>query len=230
MRHTLILILLTLQLGARDLIIATIDSNDTEVIINTAIIREAYRSLDRNIFLKYYPPERALLHSNQGEADAELFRLPIIEHTYTNLIRVPVPLGTILFYVMTADSTLNVSSWDEIKKRRVVILRGVKHLQMRTEGMKRTQVPNEAQAFFLLQNQRADIYIGANPKVSLLKANASEIYIHPTPIETLHLYHYLHKKNSSLVKPLEKTLIKMQQTGRIQHIRDSVLDSLPQLE
>lgn len=228
MRALFILLLLNVFITAREVIFTTIDSTDTEVVVNTIILREAYRSLGMDLQLKYYPPERSLLHSNQGDVDGELFRLPVIENKYTNLKRVDVPLGTIDFYVVVADTALTIQDWSDIGNKRVIILRGIKHLQLRTEGMKVTQVSSERKAFYLLQNGRADMYIGVNPRVSLKRAKVEDLYIKYPPIETLTKYHYLHKKNTHLIKPIKAVLEEMLHSGRLQEIRDSVLQSIPQ--
>lgn len=230
MKELLIIILLFSVASARELVFATIDSTDVEVKINTAIMREAYRNLEIEISLKHYPPERALLLSDQGEFDGELFRLPVIEERYKNLVRVNVPLGYIHFCVVSADSSMKITSWNDIGEKRVAILRGIKHLQMRTEGMKRTQVDDEANAYKLLQNGRADIYIGVNQDIRLKEYSADNLFIIKPPIETLSQYHYLHRSNSDLKKPVEDVLNTMQKSGRFDAIRLMIIDSLKKSE
>lgn len=144
MKVLLLLLSLLQLLSARELVLATGDSVGFNVQLSKAILTEAYRSLGITITVKYYPWERSLLYSNGGTHDGEVFRLPIIEKDYPNLVRVGVPVSEIRFYVVRTDSSDTLLTWEEIGDKRVSFQRGIKYLQKKCAHMKRTEVATES--------------------------------------------------------------------------------------
>ena len=78
------------------------------------IIEEAYRRIGVPIVFENLPGERALINTNDGKTDAELFRIDNINQRNPNLIKVPV---SYIPNEVSAFSKLDIEidCWESIK-------------------------------------------------------------------------------------------------------------------
>ena len=92
------------------------------------IYTEAFRRLGWNLVYKQYPSGRSAQYSNSGLVDGEMARVYSFNSKYPNLIRVDEPLEKIRFVAITADPSLTLQGWEDLKKRnfRINYRRGVK--------------------------------------------------------------------------------------------------------
>lgn len=221
-KTAVIFTLLIAQLFSKDYTISTGDTSSIDVKMNKIIMSEAYKAVGITPQYKQIPFARSINMTQDGSYDAELFRNPIIEKSHPNLIRVNVPLRSIPIYVAATDSSNLINSWDEIGDRRVIILRGVKYVKKKTEGMRVTEVNTWKHGLFILENHRADIALLTMP---LQVSDSSKLIVMKEPLDIIETYHYLNEENRHLKERLENQLIHMRENGRVRFIQDSVIQS-----
>jgi ABC-type amino acid transport substrate-binding protein len=212
----------------KTLVISGIDSN-IEGTAAKQILTEAYQRLGITIVLKTFPAERALLISNSGvESDGELLRISGLGKDYPNLVVVPVAIVKTDVMAFVKKTEFKVSGWQSLAPYRIGIRLGVKFAENGTRGMNTQVVPTDEQNFMKLEENRVDVVV-ANRLTGFRILKEDQLRdIHPLepPIEQVQFFHYLHKKNSSLVPKIKKILEEMEAEGRIQAIFDGVFASV----
>jgi len=188
--------------------------------ISANVMRDAYRRLDISVEIKELPARRSIAMANTGAVDGELSRVSGLEKNFTSLIPVKVPVNFIEGMVLSKDKPIKVNGWDSIKGLKIAIRRGVVFSERGTKGMD-VQVLNSWNSIIsALQTGRADVVVVPRTIATqiLKKYQSLNIITNEPPIISLPLFHYLHKKHSSMVPRLEKVLKKMQAEGAIMNI------------
>lgn len=215
---------LTISLSAADV------SNKTHFIITQvikgplgeegkSILKKAYSKLGYTVEFKFLPSERALLATNKGLTDGEMFRIKGIDSKYKNLIPIPIPY-------MSADNVLfvnkvwdkDIKSWKDLKS----IIKSEYDLALRI-GLKKAEyqlnqlkipyvgVPSTTNAINMLSDGKVKIVYEdkLTGLESIKNQNITNIkYLEPAFDKVL-LYHYIHKSNAFLVPELTKVLSDM---------------------
>ena len=196
--------------------------------IGMDVLRKAYSKLGIKIKYRPLPGERALRVANSGKVDGEVFRIANVQKRYKNLIQVPTQINTLPAVAYTKNKEIKIDGWASLKPYRIGIQVGIKFAERGTRAMNPTRVDTNEQLFKMLDSGRIDIAIAAqtNGLKAIKKIKAKQIYSLAPPIDEFPLYHYLHKKNSHLVKKLNAILIKMTQQGEVKAIRDRYLKKL----
>ncbi len=152
-----------------------------------------------------------------------------MDKEYKNLIMVPHPVDFGEAMVFTKNKVFPVNGWDSLKPYKIGILRGNKFAEKGTEGMNRLPANTIEQLFEMLDAERADIIVLLrwNGSTTLKKMNLTGIRVLEPPVETMPLYHYLHKKNERLVPKVAAALKEMEKEGLIQKIREQAQADAP---
>jgi polar amino acid transport system substrate-binding protein len=177
------------------------------------LLKQAYQKLNIPISFIYLPGERSLTLSNSGKLDGEVARLAGIEKTYPNLIRVNVPLQTVILYAYTKNPAITVSDSQSLKPYRIAYLRGVKSIEKQFSGFNLEAITTIQQAFTMLAHNRVDIVItgdaaGATGNLPLAQMGIKKLM---PPVYQFSIYHYLNKKHQELIPELETTLAEIVQ-------------------
>jgi len=188
--------------------------------ISESVVREAYNRMGISISIKQLPGRRAIAMANAGTFDGEVSRIANIEKKFTSLIPIKIPINFIEGMVLSKDNPIHIDNWESIKHYKIAIRRGVLFSKKGTEGMNVQVLNNWKSMLRALDTGRADVII--MPRTVALKTlndgKSPNVIINEPPIVILPLYHYLHKKRSSLIPQLESTLKKMQTDGTINRI------------
>ena len=190
-------------------------------LISAEVVTEAYRRIGIDIKVEEYPAKRALLYSNEGRTDGELQRIGGIESEYPNLIPIPVPINKMEGMIHTKHLNFEVKGWESLKPYRIGIRRGIKYAEQGTRGMNPIVANSDNELFDILNNDIVELVIIAWTNVLMMRAEGEGDGIRTLepPIESLPLYHYVHKKHQHLVSRLTKTLQEMENEGFIQGVR-----------
>lgn len=177
------------------------------------VVQKLYEGLGHQVKIQELPSRRALVDSNDGKYDGELVRIKGTEQKYPNLIPIPTPIMQSKTVVITLQgSSISPKHWSELQGYRIAIPAGVQLLENRaTEyGIQNVKVMNAQSILRMLQYKRIDLTI---MPISMAKQypELKQLRIVSPAIETVNLYHYVHKKNSHLVKALDKELQKVKQ-------------------
>jgi len=193
--------------------------------VGERVLTEAYEKIGRSISVKHLPAERALMMSNHGDVDGEVNRVAAISSQYPNLVMVPVPVSTVEGVVFTKDKNISISGWDSLKPHKIGIRRGTKFAETGTAGMKVQAVATNNQLFKILDADRVIVSVVArlDGLEEITKLNLNNVVALEPPLTTIELYHFLHKKNESLLPEIKTALEEMASSGRIQAIKEEIL-------
>jgi polar amino acid transport system substrate-binding protein len=213
---------------AQEKIILTRVRGSSDTHAGAAVVKEAYRRLGMDI--KVYPLQGkvALEASNSGKVDGEVQRIDGIDRKFTNLVQVPIPVNYLQGAAFSKDYHFPIKGWFSLQPYRIGIVRGIIFAEQGTQGMDVKIAENYAALVALLEKGEVDLAVmpRINGQVAIKKHNSKDIKELQGVLETLFLYHYLHKKNERLVPQLEKILKRMLLDGTTRKIRKSVYDGL----
>lgn len=209
----------------KTLVLSTMNADITK--ISALVLKEAYGSLGISIKIKILPAERALVSANMGIYDGEVSRIKGVNTKYSNLVLINVPINYVEFIVFTTKK-LKINNLESIRPYRIGILRGIKIAEKKTKGMNRILNSSIRIMFSNLIKDHLDLCLVSKVDGLIEKKNGNfkSIHILGEPLFKSGLYHYLHKKNKSLVLAIKKELIKMQKKGRIKRIRNNYIKKI----
>lgn len=198
-------------------------------VIAERVLKEAYGRLGIDIRVSGRPAQRAIHDANSGAVDGELYRIKDVHLKYPNLLMVPVPVGIMEGVGITTRSDLSMKGWEDLSVPRVCIRNGVKFAEKGVGNRQVTVVNSNNQLFSMLGKQRCSVIVIArltSITLTLEFAKRHKTSLYQSVLQVYPLYHYLHKKNASLVPLLAKVLLEMETEGRIQAIREAYIAEL----
>ncbi len=91
--------------------------------------------------------------------------------------------------------------------------------------METYKVPDYGNLFRMLNNARVDIAISPrlNGRYQIKVLGITGIHELSPPVQKFELFHYLHKKNASLVSKLSVVLSDMRNSGELERLRNHVV-------
>ncbi|MBT5631776.1 MAG: transporter substrate-binding domain-containing protein [Nitrospina sp.] len=213
---------------ASDSVVISVVDGSADAHAGIAVLREAYKRIDYNVEIKPFSGKEALEQSNAGKVDAELQRIDGIGRGFSNLIQVPIPINYIQGAVFTKSVTFPVTGWYSLKPYRIGIVKGILFAKEGTKGMNVVVASSYEAAMRMLD--KGEIDIAVMPRISALLEmklqNYTDIKMLGGILETMFLYHYVHRKNAALVPKLEKELKQMILNGTTQQLRQDAYDRL----
>jgi ABC-type amino acid transport substrate-binding protein len=169
--------------------------------------------------------------STSGKVDGEVHRIWEIGDKYPTLRRVPTPINFIeTVGFVRKDSNFEIEKCEDLKPYRVAIVRGIKHTEICSEGVKTLSVSNDGESMMrFLEMGRADIVLdaGFNGLIQLKKSGLeSSIKPLPKALGKSLLYAYVHEKHIGLIPKLDSELQKMVKSGEMSAIREKVMQEV----
>ncbi|MDM8538680.1 transporter substrate-binding domain-containing protein, partial [Desulfobacterales bacterium HSG17] len=190
-------------------------------VIGAEILKRAYQKLGISIRIDILPGKRALAASSKGVIDGEVHRIYQIGEDYPTLIRVPTPINYIEPSVFSKNKKFMVTDCAALKDYKIARVRGIRHAELCTEGMKQVQVVSSSNELMLfLEAERADVGITAkiNGLLQLKKLNIDSVFPLSPPLSRMLVYHYLHWKHNELVPKIDKVFKSMEESGELERI------------
>ena len=222
-------LLLTKMLNAEPILIFAQIKDTPDQIVGAEILKVAYSKIGISIKMVEMPGKRALRESSEGRVDGEVHRIIEIADSYPTLIRVPTPINYIEPSAFSKKYNFKITGCTALKNYRIGIVRGIKHAELCTKGMKNIQVfTYSTKMMELLDANRFDIAITAKFNGLFLSKKLNMKSIHPLtpPLSRLMVYHYLHKKHKKIASKLDKVLIEMKESGELEMIREKAIKIL----
>ncbi len=186
-----------------------------------AILEKAYNKIGEDVSFKLLPGERAISDSNDGVTDGEAHRVNNIQKKYPNLLKIPTSYITAENVVFSKSLSIHITGYESLKPYRIGFNIGLKIAEESTKGFPYLNlVTKEEQAFLMLNSNRVDLVIAErfsglrHLKILGLK----EIKILDDPVNKVQLFHYVHKKNRSIVPKLDSAFQTMLKDGTIEKI------------
>jgi len=203
--------------------------NTPDQMVGAEILKLAYKRLGIPIIIVDMPGKRALVESSEGRIDGEVHRIFSIGKDYPTLIRVPTPINYIEPTAFSKRSNFSVSGCSDLKEHRIGIIRGVKHAENCTEGMKKVHIVNNSRLLMqILHKDRVDIVITAriNGLLQIKELNLDSIYAMSPPLSREPVYHYLHEKHEALVPKINLVFKEMKENGTLEKLREQFIGKL----
>ncbi|MBL4907765.1 MAG: transporter substrate-binding domain-containing protein [Sneathiella sp.] len=209
------------------LVLAKIESLSDQY-IGQFILTEAYKHLGINLTFKTMPALRALESSRSGEVDGEIQRIPVIEKSAPNLIRVPTSINHVDLSVFFTKQ-IPFRSLMDFRKYSFVYVRGVMIYETLLEHFNSSYpVSTDDEMWTLINLRRMDFALaGRVSSLHKLKHLGIEgIYALAPPYKTFPLYHYLHEKHRDLVPKINMVLQTMARNGELARLREQAVRHL----
>lgn len=181
------------------------------------ILVDAYHQLGISVTIQEMPAKRALVLSNTGETDGEVYRISNIHKKWTNLIMIPIVIYYNKIVVITKNEDFSIEGWESIRPYKIGIVRGVLLYEENTKGMKVRALTHTEQVYRSLNYDRVDIVVDSLTTAlkSISKFELSNLRIMEPHIDKFAVYHYLHKRHKDLLPRITQILRKMEDTGEI---------------
>jgi len=193
------------------------DSNSYQHRLSKEMLEVAYERAGLKVRFTDLPLERVIVSANEGILDGDVGRIPDVEKTYKNLLRVP---ATTVFLRGTAYTVKDeIKFYDDtlLKKYKVGHSIGGKWSDFKVKGLKTVQVKNYDSLFQMLSEARLDMVLASETQGDNSIENLSwpplkirKLYPY---VYTENAYHYLHEKNKNIVPKLEKAIRNIIQEG-----------------
>jgi polar amino acid transport system substrate-binding protein len=187
--------------------------------LSEKVLEQAYKRLNIKMNIVYFPAARTLWLANNGTVDGEVARLAGVEKTYSNLLRVNVPVAIISMSVYTkARTNFTVQGWQSLTPYRIAYLRGIKVIENKLQGLSAEGVTSHEQALMMLEHDRVDVVIADANQAFMILPTYPDIKMLTPPVYSFPVYHYLNKKHADLVPKLEAVLQQMTDDKTIERI------------
>lgn len=192
------------------------------------VVKEAYQRLGYEVEIHWFAGAEALKKSSSGQMDAELQRIDGLSKKFPDLVQIEIPINFLQGAVFTTGSTFEILSWHSLKPYRIGLVKGIIFAEQGTEGMNVTHAESYQQLFDYLKDGTVEVAVmpRINGLHAIKKLNAEGIVEVDGTLETLFLYHYVHKRHKDLVPELEKVFKAMLVNGTTRKMRTSAYETL----
>ncbi|AOT10832.1 substrate-binding periplasmic protein [Pseudoalteromonas luteoviolacea] len=186
--------------------------------VGKVVLTEVYKQLDINITITPLPGKRAQFEAKTGMKNGEIMRIFSYGEETPTTIRVPTPyyyLETTAF--VRKDSNINIRTAADLQQYHIVKVRGVKHTNNITKGLKHVEdMDTTAQALKLVSKGLADVALtNKTDGLIYLKKLGINNVTHSPSLAVLDLYHYIHESQQHLVPLVNNKLIEMKESGEL---------------
>jgi polar amino acid transport system substrate-binding protein len=188
--------------------------------IGRIVLPQIYKNIGLEISITPLPGKRAQNEAAKGtNFHGEIMRIFTYGEENLETIRVPTPyyyLETMAF--VKVDSTLDIREVQDLKNIRVAKVRGVKHTNNITAGLKNVYDSNTTEKIL---KQVATGFVDValtntiDGKLMLNEHGIKNVKPTNTPLATLALYHYIHKDNAHLVTKVDNEIKRLKENGQL---------------
>jgi ABC-type amino acid transport substrate-binding protein len=190
--------------------------------VGRLIIPKIYEKLNIQVTITPMPGKRAQHEATSGKKDGEIMRIWTYGENNPTTIRVPTPyyyLETMAF--IKKDSGVVVNGKEDLKKYKIVKVRGVKHTDNIAAGLSNVDDKDTTvQMMKLLDSERTQVAltntVDGNLVLKQLKLNS--IVPIEKPLAVLDLYHYIHEDHKDLVPKINAVIKEMKASGEMDKI------------
>lgn len=203
---------------AKPLVISAIVNEQTHAMAKH-VLREAYARMGIGIRFDDLPGRRALEWANSGRTDGDVARIEGTETKYPNLVPVGIPVIHFDGVAFSKDSRIRINTWEDLRGRRIGVVRGIRYSAIGTEGMAPYFANDMTHLFTILDKGRIEVAVAVRDagKIEIAKNfNKSGIRVCGPPLYSAPLYHFLHKRNRSIAEKLASILGRMTASGEME--------------
>lgn len=190
--------------------------------IGKLLITEIYKKLNIDVTIEALPGKRASKLSSSGVKDGEIMRIFSYGSENPMQIRVPTPyyqLKTMAF--IKKGNAIVINSIEDLKKYRLVKVRGVKHTDNITKGLANVYDVNDTETMMAFINKgRADIALTScvDGKLVLKRKGITGVIPIDKPLAVLPLFNYIHKDHKNIIAKVDAVIKEMTSSGEMDAI------------
>lgn len=187
------------------------------------ILPHIYKDAGFDVDIVAYPGDRAKAEATQGQKDGETLRIWSYGEKNPTMVRVPTAYSSLETTAFSLKSRkISINTADDLKKYRIVIVRGVQHTRDITQGISGVHEINDGEQMMkFLAADRADIALtNTIAGLAVLKKLKMDDIAPAGTLETLPLYHYLHEKNKDIVPKIDAAIRANAKSGELKKMRD----------
>ena len=199
--------------------------NNTAHTIATKILTKVYARAKIDVSFHFGNLQESLEKSDAGFYDGEISRIELIGKKYPNLLIVPVSTIDIEAVAFSKDKTVKIHSFEELKDKKFAIVRGAKFIEYSTKGMNKVYKKSFKAAMKSLEENEVDIIVISKLAglTIVYEEKYRDIHLVSDILQSLKLYHFVHKKNAHLIPIITPILQKMQKSGELKYMKQSYL-------
>jgi ABC-type amino acid transport substrate-binding protein len=130
------------------------------------------------------------------------------------------------------NSDISILKKQDLAKYRLTKIRGVKHTNNITQGLKNIyEMSSTEDMFKLLLSGKVDVVLTntSDGNLALERLGLSNVVSMVKPLTRLPLYHYIHKNNKNLVQLVDKEILRMKGNGELASLIQQAEQSIVQL-
>lgn len=190
--------------------------------IGRIVLPEIYEQLGMYISITPLPGKRAQYEATTGLKDGEIMRIFSYGEENPTTLRVPTPyyyLETMAF--VHIDSNIEINSKDELANYKIAKVRGVKHTNNITHGLKNvTDHDTTRQIMRLVESGFVDVALTNRIDGLMVIKEMGLKNVIPTtkPLARLDLFHYIHNKKKYLIPAINHKIKEMKRTGELSEL------------
>jgi ABC-type amino acid transport substrate-binding protein len=190
--------------------------------VGRIVLPKIYNNIGITVEVTPFPGNRAQYAADSGMQDGEIMRIATYGNEALNTIRVPTPyyyLETMPFVLKNSDIVIN--SKQDLAQYRVAKIRGVKHTNNITKGLKKLYDMNSTENMFkLLLSNKVDVVLTntMDGNAAISRLGLQNIVEMQKPLARLALYHYLHNKHDDLVPFIDKEINRLKANKEIDRL------------
>ena len=187
--------------------------------VGRIVLSKIYNNIGLNITISPLPGKRAQYAANYGNKDGEIMRIWTYGDENPNSIRVPTPyyyLETMPFVLKNSD--IKIETKEALANYRLTKIRGVKHTNNITKGLSNIyEMSSTEDMFKLLLSGKVDVVLTntIDGNLALTRLGLNNVISMNKPLARLPLYHYIHKKNQSLIPLIDKEIKRLKDNGQL---------------
>ena len=215
--------------SANERLVFGVVQENFDQLVSAEIIKVVYQKIGISVDFVKLPGKRSLKESDQGRIDGEVSRVSEVGDEYSNLIKVSTPITFIEATVFSARHFFDITSCEALKHYQIAIVRGLKHAELCTKGIKGVNVVNHlVKAFELLEANRVDLVITSKINGLYLSQKMGLSSIKPlTPsLAKLPVYHFINRQHADLVPKINEVLLAMQANQELLKLRQQIIERL----
>lgn len=210
----------------------TVVAQNNVIRISTPTISSAVNEVEETIIAVYEqlgyqakviktPAKRSLIEVSQGKFDAELGRVEAAQTLFTDFIRIPVPIMSFNILAISAVDVPTIKLWTNLPGFDVVTLRGFVGIteRLNQHNVNYHKTSDVKQILQMLRSKRAQVAIVPAVLMEPYQASLTNSidYSAIEIIDTLPVYHYIHKKHVKIVPKFTEKLKVMLKLAKIEN-------------
>lgn len=173
-----------------------------------AILTKAYEQLNVRFQVTNLPANKSILAVENGSSDGEVARIKDIGFHFTEIVRVDMPILSLKIYTYVNDPQLAGLTLHQLQDYRIGHVAGAKFAEQLTAGFPEVAAEKNSRVLFnrLQLGQLDAVIVSAVVGDKRLQEFSGKVFKSRQPVSTREFYHYLHRRHTALVAPLEEAL------------------------